>query len=71
MKYKKEFRWLAFLLVPFIALLSLYVFVPLLIAGNSYSVLQNAYNFQTTVTVKSTVRSLHMQNQQILQAFLG
>ena len=36
MKYKKELRWLLFLLVPFVLMLCLHILIPLEIVANGH-----------------------------------
>jgi hypothetical protein len=43
MKYKKELRWLLFLLVPFVLLLCLHILIPLQLVTSSHALQNESY----------------------------
>jgi len=57
MKFKKEYRWLLFLLVPFIAFVIIHFMVPLQFVLNAQPRVTQSYNLQTTENDQLSVRS--------------
>lgn len=69
MKYKKELRWLAFILGPFIAMLSLYVIIPLQITTSFLNIFNEVYGFTSAgLHFRNSARSMHLQNSKIIRS---
>ena len=61
MKYRQELRRLAFILVPFIALLSLHILIPLQITTNYFNLFTEVHDLASFgLHFRNTARSNHL-----------
>jgi hypothetical protein len=71
MKYNKEMRWLAFLLVPFVVLLSLHFLIPLAFIMQSYPIVQVSIQQNNIFLGQTSTRSFTYNAQLKLIDFLN
>jgi hypothetical protein len=71
MRGKKEDRWLFFLVVPFVCMLSIHFIIPVSFVLNSYPAFQDTYLMQQFQLEQTTIRSGTMLMQKIASRFLG
>jgi ABC-type uncharacterized transport system permease subunit len=64
MKFKKEYRWLLFLIIPFIVFMFVLFMAPLQIVLNSQPLATQAYSLQNTVHTQNQLRSAAYQQGQ-------
>lgn len=57
MKYKKELRWLLFLLVPFVLMLCLHILIPLELVANGHALQNESYAVESNHLAESTLQS--------------
>ena len=70
MKYKKELRWLTFILGPFIAIISLHVTTPLQITTSCFDLFTDVFGFTSAgLHFRNSARSMHLQNSKIIRSF--
>lgn len=61
MKFKKEYRWLLFLIIPFIVFMFVLFMAPLQIVLNSQPLATQAYSLQNAVQTQNQLRSAAYQ----------
>lgn len=71
MKYNKEMRWLAFLLVPFVVLLTLHFLIPLAFILQSYPIVQDFIHQNSIFLGQTSTRSFTYNAQVKLIDFIN
>ncbi len=70
MKFKKEYRWLFFLVVPFVVFMITLFMIPLQIIINSQPLATQSYNIQKGQLAQHQLRSAtHLSYSQLLAFF--
>lgn len=67
---KSEYRWLLFILLPFILILVIHFLIPLEFALQSSPVVQESYNSQKIQIEQVAIRSLARLNSEVVSAKL-
>jgi hypothetical protein len=70
MKFKKEYRWLLFLIIPFIVFMFVLFMVPLQIALNAQPLATLAYSLQKGENTQTQLRSAGYQSSKSLNLYL-
>lgn len=69
MQYRKELRWLAFILAPFTAVLCLHIVIPLQFTTNCFGLLTAANDYASAGPhFRNTARATHLQNAIIVES---
>jgi len=64
MKFKSEYRWLLFILIPFVVLLVIHIINPLMLLLNSQPVALNSYTTRNIDALNMATRSYLIEQSQ-------